>query len=139
MPWSDGPNAGFTSGRPWLRMARDGATRNVARQAADPGSLLSLYRRLVWLRRTLPALQVGDMGWAATGTDGALAYVRRTAGQTVLVALNFEPRPVVVQLADVAAAGRWRTLISTHDEPPEGHLGSRLGLRPLEAIVFEAE
>jgi alpha-glucosidase len=139
MPWSAGPNAGFTTGPPWLRMAADGATRNVARQAADPGSLLSLYRRLVWLRRTLPALQVGGMEWAAKGTDGALAYVRRTAGQTLLVALNFERRPVVVRLAEAAAAGRWRTLVSTHEEPREGLIGSRLSLRPLEAIVFEAE
>ncbi|MES2209078.1 MAG: hypothetical protein V4515_02700 [Chloroflexota bacterium] len=45
-------------------MARDGSSLNVARQATDPDSLLSLYRRLIWLRRTLPSLQMGAQEWA---------------------------------------------------------------------------
>ena len=37
MPWSGGPNGGFTTGRPWLRMAPDFATRNVAEPGGRPG------------------------------------------------------------------------------------------------------
>ena len=51
MPWNGHPGGGFTSGRPWLPLAPDFASRNVERQAADPDSVLSFYRRLLQLRR----------------------------------------------------------------------------------------
>ena len=40
---------GFTTGGPWLPVV-DPQARNVADQSADPGSLLSLYRRLIAAR-----------------------------------------------------------------------------------------
>ena len=46
MQWDGGPGAGFTTGKPWLRLADDHATRNVAAQATDATSVLALYRRL---------------------------------------------------------------------------------------------
>ncbi len=62
MPWRPGPGAGFTSGRPWLRLGPDAATRNVSVQAGTPGSTLSVYRRLIALRAASPALQLGTLG-----------------------------------------------------------------------------
>src|SRR3954463_15755136 len=50
MQWDPTENGGFTTGRPWLP-AVDPAERNVEAQRDDPGSLLTLYRDLVALRR----------------------------------------------------------------------------------------
>jgi alpha-glucosidase len=99
MPWQPGPNAGFTTGRPWLRMAPDAQTRNVALQAADPGSVLAAYRHLLALRKTLPALQVGGFRWIARASD-VLVYARGTGAETVAVAINFRGAPAVVPVAD---------------------------------------
>ena len=52
MQWEPGPNAGFTTGRAWLPLV-DPEVRNVAEERADAGSLLSLYRQLLELRRGL--------------------------------------------------------------------------------------
>ena len=52
MPWDAGPEAGFTTGTPWLPLV-DPERRNVEGQRGDPGSLLELYRRLLELRRGL--------------------------------------------------------------------------------------
>ena len=81
MPWTGEPNGGFTTGQPWLRLAPDHAIRNVAAQAADPGSVLSTYRRLLALRRTLPALQVGSFRWVVRARESVLAYRRDAAGE----------------------------------------------------------
>ncbi len=43
MQWDATPNAGFTTGGPWLPVAEDYATVNVATQRDDPRSMLSLY------------------------------------------------------------------------------------------------
>ena len=52
MQWEPGPEGGFTTGLPWLPIV-DAPARNVADQRRDPASVLSLYRRLIELRREL--------------------------------------------------------------------------------------
>ena len=88
MPWSGDPGAGFTTGRPWLRLGPDAASRNVAAQLEDPGSVLSLYRRVIALRGTTPALQLGRLDVQATTPADVVAYTRTIDGHAVLVALN---------------------------------------------------
>ena len=61
MPWSEGPNAGFTEGEPWLPIGPENRERNVARQRSDPGSMLELTRRLIGLRSERPDLLSGDL------------------------------------------------------------------------------
>ena len=138
MPWGDGPHGGFSPSRPWLRMAPDAASRNVARQASDPSSILSLYRRLIWLRREHPALQTGTYRHLASSRD-VFAFLRGNRTETVLVAVNFGRAPGWARLDGHPRAGSWAPLLATH-EPLGGERppGSRLELRPHEAIVFRA-
>jgi alpha-glucosidase len=115
MPWSDAPNAGFTTGTPWLRLGADADVRNVQAQAADAGSMLSLYGRLLAWRRERPALHAG--AWQPLGVHGqVLAYARtHHGGDRVLVLLNFgdAPAPVPAELqAEAAATRAWLSTAS---------------------------
>src|SRR4051794_3061078 len=56
MPWDGSENAGFTTAEPWLPLNPDWPTRNIARTAEEPHSILTLYRQLLAMRRTHPAL-----------------------------------------------------------------------------------
>ena len=91
MPWTAGPGAGFTTGRPWLRLGPDAATRNVAAEAADPGSVLATYRRLLaFRRRTVAALRRGSIERSTPGDAGRPRVDARSAGDAALVvAVNF--------------------------------------------------
>src|SRR3954470_8021806 len=60
MQWEAGINAGFSATEPWLPIAPNASTVNVAAQAPDPAPILSLYRTLIQLRRAESALSVGD-------------------------------------------------------------------------------
>jgi alpha-glucosidase len=60
MQWDESPNAGFTSGAPWLPLSDDWRSRNVAREAEDPNSILNLHRRLIALRQSQRALMTGS-------------------------------------------------------------------------------
>jgi len=93
MPWDASPNAGFSSGEPWLPLNADWATRNVAAQEADPDSMLNLTRALLRLRRTVPALSVGNYLPVAS-SNGLLAFTRHSGRSRVLVALNLGEEPV---------------------------------------------
>ena len=96
MQWDASPTGGFTTGTPWLPLV-DPATRNVADAAGDPGSLLSLYRRLIAARRARsPALGARTHRSIFGVAPEVLAWVREPDGERVLVLLNAgdEPRDV---------------------------------------------
>jgi alpha-glucosidase len=134
MSWNAGPGAGFTTGRPRLPIAPDAETRNVEAQSADPDSVLSFYRRLIWLRRETAALGEGEQELLDVGDPDVLAYGRRAEGSAALVLLNFEKRPATIRVPP-SPWGTWRVALSTHAgasrELPEGSFA----LEPLEVVV----
>src|SRR6476660_6815874 len=73
MPWEARENAGFTTAKSWLPLNADWPTRNVARMTEESHSILTLYRRLLALRRDCRALSIGDFG-LLNGEDTILAY-----------------------------------------------------------------
>jgi len=139
MQWDDSPGAGFSSAeaRPWLPIHANAATRNVAAQRDDPQSLLNFYRRLISLRRAMPALQDGMFQMLTFGTRYLLAYLRQTGEQTVLVALNFSARSKRLVLGGQLARAEMRLLLSSHRETLPPLRGGLLALEPYEALVIE--
>lgn len=93
MQWSAAPNAGFTTGAPWLPVHPKARTVNVAREQADKGSMLAWYTRLLQLRRTDPALRGGAYLPLDSGNSEVLAYARvARSGAGVLVLLNMSSK-----------------------------------------------
>ncbi|MGD0751752.1 MAG: alpha-glucosidase [Anaerolineales bacterium] len=111
MQWDNGKNAGFSAAKPWLPVHPDYLQRNVAAQAADPGSLFHFTKKLLGLRKAYPALQRGDYISLET-PPGTLAYLRTTTEQSALVAINFKGR-----LANfVLPQGQWHMLFSSNKD-----------------------
>ena len=133
MQWTAGPNAGFTSGTPWLPLSADAATRNVERQRDDPRSMLTLYKRLLDLRRGEPALAVGSYRQLPSPPE-VLAYAREHGPSRIVVALNFGSRPQEVRLEK---GGRREIVLSTHLDR-EGAVGARVKLRADEGVILQA-
>ncbi len=102
MQWDGTPNAGFSSARPWLRLADDWRDVNVERLATQPGSMLWLVRALTTLRRAHPALATGSYETVSCD-DASLVYRRSAGSSSVLVALNFTDRPIAMPPALRAA------------------------------------
>ncbi|CAN5806283.1 alpha-amylase family glycosyl hydrolase [soil metagenome] len=110
MRWDGSPQAGFTTGDPWLPIGPDVGSNNVRAQAGEPDSMLSLHRRLLRLRRAEAALNVGQ--WRDLGRAGtALAYLRTDGARRFLVCLNLADEPSA--LHDAAAELRGSVVIST--------------------------
>jgi alpha-glucosidase len=135
MPWDAGTAAGFTTdgATPWLPLAVDHSSRNVASQDGDPRSELALFRRLVHLRRDLPALTVGAYRELAVAAGQVLWYVRAAEGQRMLVALHFGDALVRV---DLSRAGRGGQVLCSTEMEREGAVDlASLQLRPREAVI----
>lgn len=131
MQWTPEPNAGFTSGDPWLPVAGDRATANVQCQADDPKSLLSLYRKLIALRLNEPALVQGAYH-PVHSKRPLLVYRRIAEHRHLLVALNLESEPQVCQLESTL---RGRILMSTTLEREGEAAEDRLELAADEGII----
>ena len=133
MPWTEAPDAGFTTGRPWLPLGDTARTASVARQEADPGSMLALVHQILTLRRTHPVLRRGDWAALATGPD-ILAYERTDATEVATVLINLSDAPRSIDRAILA--GRGSLLLSTvPDRPPDGADAPAL-LRPYEGVLL---
>jgi alpha-glucosidase len=134
MQWNDAPNAGFSEGDPWLPIAEDFAQVNVEAQRHVPGSMLSLYTRLIALRRGEPALEVGRFQ-ALEASGDVLAYLRgaRRNEDEFLVVLNLGSEP---QLFDRGSDGPDGTiLLSTHLDRGGERVARLVRLRPDEGVV----
>ena len=138
MQWNGGPNAGFTTGTPWLRPAPRWAERTVEKASADADSILNFYKRAIRLRRRSPALLDGD--YASIGNDAAVfAYRRRAPQQTMIVALNMSnaEQTLMLDKAGGAAAG-FRVVLSNLRSGERAVNGTALKLEPHESVVLEA-
>jgi alpha-glucosidase len=132
MHWDESPNAGFTTGTPWLPLGSEAERTNVARQRDDPSSILTLHRRLLALRRQHAALAVGSYE-PVDAAGNVLAYVRDSTAGGCLVALNLGAS---AQSLTVPAAFRGgRILISTYLDHEQTRAGTDLALRGNEGVV----
>ena len=133
MQWDSSNNAGFSEAEPWLPVNPDYRERNVSSQAADPGSLLSWYRKLTGLRRARPELREGALQFLDLDAE-VLAWERTLPGQPgrVLVLLNFASRPVDARIPASAAV-----LAGTHREEGSRIQPGALALAPSEAVIAD--
>jgi alpha-glucosidase len=133
MQWDASPNAGFSTVEPWLPLAPDWRHENVKNQRADANSLLNLYRRLIALRRTRPALTRGSYRPVAASGD-LLVYVRAHGDDRILVALNLGAEPVALELTETMLKGR--ILVSSAGDRDDEAVQASLDLRGNEGALI---
>jgi alpha-glucosidase len=130
MPWNEEPDAGFSTGSPWLPMDEASRQRSVQRQSRDNRSLLNFYRRLLSLRHHDVALRCGE--WLPLdATEQMLVYLRAAPGERVGVLLNLSDAP-----AEWRLPGAGEVLLSTIDEEwPTATADGAVRLRPREGVI----
>lgn len=95
MQWDTSANAGFSPAgvQPWLPVNPDYVRVNVAGEAAQPESILNLYRRLLHVRREHASLRTGSLVMLEALPLDVLGYRRND----ILVLANLGEQPAVVR------------------------------------------
>lgn len=100
MQWSDQPNAGFTTGTPWIKVNPDYISINAAAQQNDPDSVRSFYKQLIALRKH-PAYKetivYGTLEPVWEHQRHLMSYYRK-GEKTILVIGNFQKEEQCVEL-----------------------------------------
>ena len=127
MQWTAGPHAGFTDGDPWMMVNPNYTEINAAATLADPDSVFYTYQKLIALRKAHRVFAEGDFTLLCPEDEQVFAYLRRGAGQEMLVAVNLSGRSAPFALPE-AFEGR-APLLATQGAPLAG------ALRPWEALI----
>lgn len=90
--WNTTKNAGFTSGKPWLKVNPNYTIINAEAQEKDPNSTLNYFRTLVRLRKKEPVFVYGKYTLLDRENPNVFAYTRDLEDKKVLVLLNFSEK-----------------------------------------------
>ncbi len=134
MQWTNAESAGFTTGKPWLPLADDFKSVNVSALRDQAASILTLYHRLIKLRRSDPALSVGEFA-PLPADDDLIAYVRKAGERRLLIVLNLGSEARSFNLSDLEA--RASLLLSTHLDRNQEYSRDQLQLRADEGVIVE--
>ena len=139
MQWDVRPNAGFTTGVPWLPVPSDFEKINVEVEKTNPNSLLAWYQRLIRLKKTNPALARGDNVMLDTANTKVLSWLRQTPGApVVVVAVNFTAEQQTASLAVPSSGGKTKTLLKAPGSADSVSL-DRIILEPFGVYVGEVQ
>ncbi len=129
--WDPGPQAGFTSGTPWIGVNPNYPQVNVQQALADPDSIFHYYQKLIRLRKTHPVIVYGRYDLLLPDHAQIYAFTRTLEADCLLVILNFSPETPVFDLPSEIRHTAHELLIANYPVDPAGGI-SRIPLRPYE-------
>lgn len=132
MQWNAASEAGFTTGKPWLKVNPNYRDINVERQLADPRSILNYYRQLIQLRKDHAVFVYGTYDLVLDSHEQIYAYVR-TGSEKVLVLCNMTDRPADCSLRNLSLQGAQTLLSNKKARVWDSHIH----LEPFEACVLK--
>ncbi len=95
--WDNSPNAGFTTGTPWLKVNPNYIEINVTEQENNPKSVLNYFRKMVRLKKENDVLIYGNYEIIAPEHPQIYAFTRTLASEKWLIVLNFSSENIPFQ------------------------------------------
>lgn len=132
--WDGSTNAGFSSGKPWLKVTANYPQINQQVEEQNPNSVLHYFRRMLDLRKQTPALINGDYQLIQAEHPQVYAYRRSLSGQSLWVLLNFSTQAAQIDLGQAAQGSR--ALINNYSTL--AMTGGQLELKPYQAVILAA-
>jgi len=133
MQWSAEENAGFTTGKPWLKVNPNYKSINAAAEVADPDSIFHFYRELIALRKRLPVVVYGDYQLLLPDDPQIFAYTRTLGEKRLLVICNFFKSEVAFYFPENMRLDKAELLLANY---PDCGIGEEITLRPYEVRVY---
>ena len=137
MQWDDSEKAGFSDVKPWLRLGSTFPRENVEIQKQDRYAYLSLYKKLIKLRQSEPALKVGE--YKPIHSDNQLISYKRASneGDSFIIILNLSHRPCYFNPDKTDIKGTIE--VATIPELEGTEVGETINLSGDEGIIIRLE
>ncbi|AZB41662.1 alpha,alpha-phosphotrehalase [Bacillus sp. FJAT-42376] len=134
--WNADPQAGFTSGIPWIPVAANYPQINAAAAVGEKDSIFYHYQKLTRLRKEVDVITDGDYELILEDHPEIFAYFRNGEGEKLLSVNNFYGKETEFKLpSDYTVEGyQSKILISNYEDSPADF--EKISLRPYESIVY---
>ncbi len=134
MQWNDEENAGFTEGKPWLRLNPNYKQINAEEQVKRETSVFWCYRKLIELRKEYNVFVEGDFQLLCREHPRIFSYLRQSQTEKLLVVCNFYGEAV-----EYPCPEEWtdmELLLTNETEVNKKELCSKNTLSPYEARLY---
>jgi oligo-1,6-glucosidase len=130
MQWKDTLNAGFTTGKPWLKVNPNYPSVNAETEEKDPNSVLNYFRKMAQIRKDEQVLIYGDFKLVDVENPSIFAYTRSFEGRKLLIMLNFKAE--IATLNSSINLSDSKLIIGNYPNP-----SLKGTLQPYEGIILE--
>lgn len=131
MQWNHKTNAGFSKGKPWMKVNPNYLDVNVEKSLADNNSVFYTYQKLIQLRKNHEVLRHGRYVLLDRDHSSIYAYKRILRDKELIIICNFYEKEVdyKVELND------FNVLIANYSDIQ--YQSGHINLRPYESMILE--
>jgi oligo-1,6-glucosidase len=133
MHWDSGPNAGFSTGSPWIMLNPNYREINAEEQIRRNDSIFSFYQTLIQLRKKMDIITLGNFELLIPDDPDLFVYTRRYRGEELLVVCNFSPKERVFTPPERFTDAQ---LLLSNDKAAALEAVDCKALEPFEAVVY---
>lgn len=134
MQWSDEPNAGFSSAKPWFYVNSNYHSINVRAQEDDPDSILNFYRKVLKFKKEEPAAIYGSYREYMPQSEKLYVYEREYEGRRLLVVCSFTNELVRFEMPETHPLERATLVLKNYEH--NFVIANGFTTRPYELRVY---
>lgn len=135
MQWSEDDNAGFSTGKPWLKVNPNYTKINVAAQQNDANSVLNFYKKMIQLRKSSEVFTYGTYDLLLDDDPQIYAYTRTLDGEKVIIISNLSTQPAEMKVGQGVFLEYSQLLLNNYEVPEHEPL-NEFTIKPFEARVY---
>lgn len=135
MQWDSTENAGFTIGKPWLKVNKNYKFINAEDCLQDKDSIFYHYKKLINIRKHNDTIIYGNYKLLLPEDKNVFAYSRELNGDKIVVVCNFYNKEINLNFKE--DFNNVEILLSNYKD--SSILMKDLKLRPYEAIMYRVK
>ena len=132
--WDDSENAGFTTGKPWMKVNPRYTEINLEADRKSPDSIFAYYQKLITMRKEHPAILDGHLEFVDNDDEQILMYTRSCARETLLIVANKSGEPATLPLPENLQGHSWKLELSNYTDTAAQP--QNVTWRPWECAVY---
>ncbi len=134
MQWDDSLNAGFTTGKPWLKVNSNYKNINVQSQIKDENSIYNHYKKLISLKKNSKTLTHGEFKLVLEDDKHVFAYLRELDNERYLILSNLSENEKKLNLSEFNIKNE--DIVLSNYKIIEKDLKEFI-VRPFESVVYK--
>lgn len=131
--WNDDENAGFSTGKPWIKVNSNYKKINLKNDLANPNGIFAYYKKLTKMRSEYPVIIYGDIEFLLDNHEQIIAYTRSYENQTLFIVANYSDKKVEFEIPNHLKNKKMKRILSNYDNLLESAQTKR------ELLAYEVE